>query len=161
MYTAFGAARAFVQSDGSRAVPLRLRNAPTKLMKDLDYGKGYRYAHDEPDAYAAGEHYFPDDLPQQRFYEPVAQGVEIRIRERLAQLRAADQYPPRQARATTQMAAAPDALARPCLARHTPVHAMPALLPAQSPLLHRQSSRSRVVTPVRLAWRQSAAHPLT
>ena len=84
------AARAFVQSDGSRAVPLRLRNAPTKLMKDLDYGKGYRYAHDEPDAYAAGEHYFPDDLPQQTFYEPVAQGVEIRIRERLAQLRAAD-----------------------------------------------------------------------
>ena len=90
LYTAFGAARAFVQSDGSRAVPLRLRNAPTKLMKDLDYGKGYRYAHDEPDAYAAGEHYFPDDLPQQTFYEPVAQGVEIRIRERLAQLRAAD-----------------------------------------------------------------------
>jgi putative ATPase len=71
-------------------VPLRLRNAPTRLMKDLDYGKGYRYAHDEPDAYAAGEHYFPDDLPRQTFYAPGEQGVEARIRERLAQLRAAD-----------------------------------------------------------------------
>jgi putative ATPase len=90
LYTAFGAARAFVESDGSRPVPLRLRNAPTRLMKDLDYGKGYRYAHDEPDAYAAGEHYFPDDLPHQTFYAPSAQGVEARIRERLAQLRAAD-----------------------------------------------------------------------
>ena len=90
VYAAFGAARAFVQADGSRPVPMRLRNAPTRLMKDLDYGKGYRYAHDEPDAYAAGEHYFPDGLTHQTFYEPVAQGVEIRIRERLAQLRAAD-----------------------------------------------------------------------
>jgi putative ATPase len=90
VYAAFGAAKAFVQADGSRAVPLRLRNAPTKLMKELDYGRGYRYAHDEADAYAAGEHYFPDDLPHQTFYAPVAQGVELRIRERLAQLRAAD-----------------------------------------------------------------------
>ena len=90
VYAAFSAARAFVQADGSRPVPLRLRNAPTQLMKDLGYGKGYRYAHDEPDAYAAGEHYFPDDLTHQTFYEPAAQGVEIRIRERLAELRAAD-----------------------------------------------------------------------
>ena len=60
VYTAFNAARAFVQGDASRPVPMRLRNAPTRLMKDLGYGTGYRYAHDEPDAYAAGEHYFPD-----------------------------------------------------------------------------------------------------
>jgi putative ATPase len=90
LYTAFSAARAFVASDGTRPVPLRLRNAPTRLTKDLDYGKGYRYAHDEPDAYAAGERYFPDDLPHQTFYAPGEQGVEARIRERLAQLRAAD-----------------------------------------------------------------------
>ena len=63
VYTAYDAARAFIAEDGSRPVPLRLRNAPTKLMKDLGYGKGYRYAHDEEDAYAAGEHYFPDDMP--------------------------------------------------------------------------------------------------
>src|SRR5438128_8126447 len=63
VYLAYGAARAFIAEDGSRPVPLRLRNAPTKLMKQLDYGKGYRYAHDEEDAYAAGERYFPDNMP--------------------------------------------------------------------------------------------------
>ena len=88
LYTAYNAARALVQSDGSRPVPMHLRNAPTRLMKDLGYGAGYRYAHDEPGAYAAGERYFPEGLSPQRFYEPKDQGVEARIRERLAQLRA-------------------------------------------------------------------------
>ncbi|MEP7275970.1 MAG: replication-associated recombination protein A, partial [Betaproteobacteria bacterium] len=70
VYTAYSAARAFIREDGSRPVPMRLRNAPTKLMKGLGYGKGYRYAHDEEEAYAAGERYLPDDMPATRFYEP-------------------------------------------------------------------------------------------
>jgi len=90
VYRAYGAARAFVKEDGSRAVPLRLRNAPTKLMASLDYGKGYRYAHDEEGAHAAGERYLPDGMPETRFYEPTDRGVEKRIRERIAELRAAD-----------------------------------------------------------------------
>jgi putative ATPase len=90
VYTAFNAARSFIAEDGSRPVPLRLRNAPTRLMKKLDYGKGYRYAHDEEGAYAAGERYLPDDMPDTRFYEPTEQGVEGRIRERLEALRARD-----------------------------------------------------------------------
>jgi putative ATPase len=90
LYTAYNAARAFVQSDSSRPVPMHLRNAPTRLMKDLGYGAGYRYAHDEPDGYAAGERYFPEGLVAQRFYKPGDQGVETRIRERLAQLRLRD-----------------------------------------------------------------------
>jgi len=89
-YVAYGAARALVKQDGSRPVPLRLRNAPTKLMKTLDYGKGYRYAHDEAGAYAAGERYLPDGMPDTVFYEPTDRGVEKRIRERLAELRAQD-----------------------------------------------------------------------
>jgi putative ATPase len=89
-YVAFGAARSFVKEDGSRPVPLRLRNAPTKLMKQLDYGKGYRYAHDEEGAYAAGERYLPDGMPDTRFYDPTDQGVEKRIRDRLEELRARD-----------------------------------------------------------------------
>jgi len=71
-------------------VPLPLRNAPTRLMKDLGYGKHYRYAHDETDAYAAGESYFPEDMPTVDWYRPVARGLEIRIREKLAQLRERD-----------------------------------------------------------------------
>ena len=91
VYQAFKAARAFVQQDGTRAVPLHLRNAPTKLMKDLDYGRDYRYAHDEADAYAAGERYFPDGMdPAMRFYQPVARGLEIKIGEKLSQLRDLD-----------------------------------------------------------------------
>ncbi len=90
VYRAYGAARAFVKEDGSRAVPLRLRNAPTKLMASLDYGSGYRYAHDEEGAHAAGERYLPDGMPETRFYEPTDRGVEKRIRERIAELRAAD-----------------------------------------------------------------------
>ena len=91
VYTAYEAVRAFIAEDGSRPVPLRLRNAPTKLMKRLDYGKGYRYAHDERDAYAAGERYFPDDMPEQRWYQPTDRGLEAKIRERLEWLRAQDE----------------------------------------------------------------------
>jgi len=90
IYKAFGEARAFVAEDGTRPVPLRLRNAPTRLMKNLGYGKGYRYAHDEDDAYAAGEHYLPDNMPPVTFYAPTDRGLEARIRERLAQLRDRD-----------------------------------------------------------------------
>jgi putative ATPase len=87
-YTAYKAARAFVEQDGTRPVPLRLRNAPTRLMKELDYGRGYRYAHDEAGGFAAGERYWPDDMDAPRFYEPVDRGLEIRIGERLKELRA-------------------------------------------------------------------------
>ncbi|WP_162910232.1 replication-associated recombination protein A [Azohydromonas sediminis] len=90
VYRAWNEARAFVKRDGTRPVPLRLRNAPTALMKDLDYGRGYRYAHDEAGGFAAGERYLPDDLPDVTFYEPVPRGLELRIGERLAELRAAN-----------------------------------------------------------------------
>ena len=90
VYTAFGKASEFIADDGSRPVPLRLRNAPTRLMKSLGHGKGYRYAHDEEGAYAAGEHYLPDDMPPVTFYEPTDRGLEARIRERLASLRERD-----------------------------------------------------------------------
>jgi len=77
-----------VKRDGTRPVPLHLRNAPTRLMKDLGYGKGYRYAHDEEDAFAAGERYFPEGIPEDlRFYEPAPRGLEIRIGEKLEELR--------------------------------------------------------------------------
>jgi putative ATPase len=89
-YVAFNEARAFIADDGSRPVPLRLRNAPTKLMKSLDYGKGYRYAHDEEGAYAAGEHYLPDDMKPQKFYAPTDRGLEAQIREKLERLRLRD-----------------------------------------------------------------------
>jgi len=88
VYTAYNETRAFVKKDGTRPVPEQLRNAPTRLMKDLGYGKAYRYAHDEPGAFAAGERYLPDAVPDLHFYEPVPRGLEIRIGERLAQLRA-------------------------------------------------------------------------
>ena len=90
VYTAYNAARAFIAEDGSRPVPLRLRNAPTKLMQGLGYGKGYRYAHDEEDAYAAGETYFPDNMPKVSWYEPTDRGLEAKIREKLDWLRAQD-----------------------------------------------------------------------
>ena len=89
-YRAYNAVRAFIAEDGSRPVPLRLRNAPTRLMKTLGYGKGYRYAHDEADAYAAGERYLPDDMPDVSFYAPTERGAEARIRERLDALRTRD-----------------------------------------------------------------------
>jgi putative ATPase len=91
VYRAYNAARAFVAKDGTRMVPLHLRNAPTQLMKDMDFGKGYRYAHDEEGGFAAGETYWPEGLPQPpRFYDPVSRGLEIRIRERLDELRFAN-----------------------------------------------------------------------
>ena len=90
-YTAYNAARALIRDDSSRPVPVHLRNAPTKLMKELGYGHAYRYAHDEPEAYAAGEHYFPEDLaPPPRFYTPSPRGLEAKIGERLAHLRELD-----------------------------------------------------------------------
>ena len=87
VYKAFKQARAFVKQDGTRAVPLHLRNAPTRLMQQLDYGKGYRYAHDEPDGFAAGERYWPDGLQAQSFYTPVSRGLEIKIAEKLRELK--------------------------------------------------------------------------
>jgi len=89
-YMAYNQAKAFVAQDKSRTVPLHLRNAPTKLMKALDYGKEYRYAHNEPEAYAAGENYFPDDLAPQQFYVPTPRGLEGKIAEKLAHLRSLD-----------------------------------------------------------------------
>jgi len=89
-YVAYNAARAFVKHDQSRPVPLHLRNAPTKLMKQLDYGKGYRYAHNEDEGYAAGEKYFPDDMPEVSFYEPTDRGLEAKIAEKLTHLRELD-----------------------------------------------------------------------
>jgi putative ATPase len=87
-YKAYNAARAFVKQDGTRAVPLHLRNAPTALMKRLDYGRDYRYAHDEVDAFAAGERYLPEGIDDSlQFYEPAPRGLEQRIAERLAELR--------------------------------------------------------------------------
>jgi len=89
-YVAYNAARAFIAKDGSRPVPLHLRNAPTSLMKELDYGRDYRYAHDEAEGYAAGERYFPDAMPAVDWYQPVARGLEIKIGEKLAHLRELD-----------------------------------------------------------------------
>ena len=89
-YLAYNAARAFIAKDTTRPVPLHLRNAPTRLMKQLDYGRDYRYAHDESDAYAAGENYFPDGMPAVSWYQPVARGLETKIGEKLAHLRQLD-----------------------------------------------------------------------
>jgi putative ATPase len=87
VYTAFDEARADVERYGSLEVPLRFRNAPTRLMTQLGHGSGYRYAHDEPEAYAAGERYLPDDMPDRRYYHPTARGLEQRIGEALERLR--------------------------------------------------------------------------
>jgi putative ATPase len=90
VYAAWNAMRAFVKQDGTRPVPPHLRNAPTRLMKDLGFGAGYRYAHDEEGGYAAGVSYWPEGLPPQRLYAPVPRGLELRIGERLAELRGRD-----------------------------------------------------------------------
>jgi putative ATPase len=90
VYTAWNAARDFVRQDGSRPVPVHLRNAPTKLMKQMGYGAAYRYAHDEPDAYAAGENYFPEGVADPGWYRPVPRGLETKIAEKLAWLRSLD-----------------------------------------------------------------------
>ena len=87
VYKAFNAAKAFVKQDGTRPVPLHLRNAPTKLMKQLDYGKNYRYAHDEQDGFAAGENYFPEDMAEPGWYQPVNRGLEIKIADKLNDLK--------------------------------------------------------------------------
>ncbi len=89
-YMAYNAAMADVKQHGSYEVPIHLRNAPTKLMKELGYGKAYRYAHDEPEAYAAGESYFPEDMPERHYYQPVPRGLELKIGEKLAHLRELD-----------------------------------------------------------------------
>ncbi len=91
VYKAWNELRELVRSDGSRPVPNHLRNAPTRLMKGLGHGAGYRYAHDEAQGYAAGESYLPEGLPSRRFYQPVARGLELRIGERLAELRRLDE----------------------------------------------------------------------
>ncbi|MBL0141234.1 MAG: replication-associated recombination protein A [Betaproteobacteria bacterium] len=93
VYKAYNAAREFVSRDASRPVPLHLRNAPTRLMKDLGYGKGYRYAHDEEGGYAAGERYLPDGMEPPGWYQPTDRGLEAKIRDKLAWLRSRDEKP--------------------------------------------------------------------
>ncbi len=90
VYVAYNSARAFVADDSSRPVPLHLRNAPTKLMKSLGFGREYRYAHDEPEAYAAGETYFPEGMPEVNWYRPTERGLEAKIAEKLAYLKSRD-----------------------------------------------------------------------
>ncbi len=90
-YNAYNSARTFVKQDRSREVPVHLRNAPTRLMKELGYGHEYRYAHDEPNAYAAGETYMPDGMEEPDWYRPVPRGLEIKIAEKMAQLRRWDE----------------------------------------------------------------------
>ena len=87
IYKAFNEAKAFIKKEGTRAVPLHLRNAPTQLMKELDYGKNYRYAHDEEDGFAAGENYWPEGVVAPSFYRPVNRGLEIRIADKLNELK--------------------------------------------------------------------------
>ena len=87
VYKAYNSVRKLIKSDGTRPVPLHLRNAPTAMMKDLDYGKAYRYAHDEPDAFAAGESYWPEGMTPPTLYEPVERGLEIKIAEKMRSLR--------------------------------------------------------------------------
>jgi putative ATPase len=89
-YVAYNSARRFINQDKSRGVPEHLRNAPTKLMKDMGFGAEYRYAHDEPEGYAAGESYFPDDMPKVEWYKPTPRGLEQKIAEKLAHLRELD-----------------------------------------------------------------------
>ncbi len=98
VYMGFKAAMREAAEHGSLEVPLHLRNAPTKLMKELGYGDEYRYAHDEPEAYAAGEDYLPDQLEPRRYYQPVPRGLELKIRDKLEHLRALDRQSPRQRR---------------------------------------------------------------
>ena len=91
VYKAFNEAKAWVKKDGTRPVPMHLRNAPTQLMKNLDYGKGYRYAHNEEGGFAAGENYLPEGMPAPGFYRPVNRGLELKITEKMADLRSLNQ----------------------------------------------------------------------
>jgi putative ATPase len=95
VYTGYNEAKADVEKFGTLDVPLRFRNAPTRLMKDLGYGQGYRYAHAEPEAYATGERYLPDEMPDRQYYRPVNRGLEIKIGEALARLRSRATSPPK------------------------------------------------------------------
>jgi putative ATPase len=87
VYAAYEAAMADAKEQGTLEVPLHLRNAPTRLMKELGYGQGYRYAHDEPDALAPGQTHFPDDMKPRSYYEPVPRGLELKLRETLDRIR--------------------------------------------------------------------------
>jgi putative ATPase len=91
VYKAFKEAKALIKKEGTRPVPMHLRNAPTQLMKNLDYGKDYRYAHDEEGGFAAGENYLPEGMPAPGFYRPVERGLELKIAEKMASLRALNQ----------------------------------------------------------------------
>ena len=91
VYTAYNEAKAFISKDGTRPVPMHIRNAPTKLMKNLGYGDNYRYAHDENEGYAAGENYFPDGMERPNWYRPTDRGLESKIREKLDHLRSLDE----------------------------------------------------------------------
>ena len=88
VYKAYNEVRRFVREDGTRPVPMYLRNAPTKLMDNLGYGDGYRYAHDEPGAYAAGEIYLPEGLEGRHWYHPTDRGIDAKIRDRMARFKA-------------------------------------------------------------------------
>jgi putative ATPase len=90
VYAAFGEVKAAIEKHGTLEVPMHIRNAPTKLMKNLGYGKGYRYDHDETEAHAAGQQFLPDALRDTEFYHPAPRGLEIKIAEKLEQLRAAN-----------------------------------------------------------------------
>lgn len=90
-YTAYNKARSFIKKDKSRPVPMHLRNAPTQLMKKMGHGRDYHYAHDYPEAYVPGENYFPDEIPEAHFYQPTANGLEIKIQEKLKYLRKLDE----------------------------------------------------------------------
>ena len=94
IYSAYSEVERDVRNTRNEPVPLHIRNAPTRLMKDLGYGDGYRYAHDESEGYAAGESYWPDELSPENYYQPLEQGLEVRIAERLARLRALDAESP-------------------------------------------------------------------
>ena len=99
VYKAFNSVRAFIREDGTRPVPMYLRNAPTNLMDELGYGDGYRYAHDEAGAFAAGEVYLPEGLEGMRWYEPTDRGLEIKIGEKLARLRELNEQAAKQGKA--------------------------------------------------------------
>jgi putative ATPase len=95
VYKAFKEAKALIKKEGTRPVPMHLRNAPTQLMKDLDYGKDYRYAHDEEGGFAAGENYWPEGMNAQHFYKPVPRGLELKIAEKLNQLQEINRSKPK------------------------------------------------------------------